>query len=74
MLIGSGGSAVTIAAAQIATDSPAFLAAAPLLPASVSTLVVPAFALRSGRTYVVRVNMTAAVSNTGALISGTLCR
>jgi hypothetical protein len=70
-LIGTGTAGVFIAATQVATDAPAALAAAPLLPAAVSTLLIPAFALRAGRTYIVRVNMTANVSSTGAAVNGT---
>jgi hypothetical protein len=70
-LIGSGTAGVFIAATQVATDAPAALAAAPQLPAAVSTLLIPAYALRTGRTYIVRVNMTANVSSTGAAVTGT---
>lgn len=70
-LVGTGTAGVFVAAAQVATDAPAALAAAPLLPTSTSTLVLPAYALRAGRTYVVRVNMTANVSSTGAAVNGT---
>ena len=64
LVIGGG-----LVASPIADDSPPALALAPLLSPAPSTLVIPAFALRSGRTYVVRVNMTAAVSTTGASVT-----